>query len=116
MRDNQPLMFLGSGVLLASGGAGQVYSDTTNPGVATGDGIAVAYRAGAEVSDMEFYQFHPTALSVPGAPRFLLSEALRGEGALLRNHRGERFMDRYHRYGRACTAGCCGSRHYARRN
>jgi L-aspartate oxidase len=93
---NRPLTFLGSGVLLASGGAGQVYSDTTNPGVATGDGIAVAYRAGAEVSDMEFYQFHPTALSVPGAPRFLLSEALRGEGAFVRNHHGERFMDRYH--------------------
>lgn len=84
-------------VLLASGGAGQVYSDTTNPAVATGDGIAMAYRAGAEVSDMEFYQFHPTAFSMPGAPRFLLSEALRGEGAYLVNAKGERFMERYHR-------------------
>jgi L-aspartate oxidase len=83
-------------VLLASGGAGQVFSDTTNPAVATGDGIAMAYRAGAEVADMEFYQFHPTALSLPGVPRFLLSEALRGEGAWLLNARGERFMDRYH--------------------
>jgi L-aspartate oxidase len=83
-------------VLLASGGAGQVYSDTTNPAVATGDGIAMAYRAGAAVSDMEFYQFHPTAFSEPGAPRFLLSEALRGEGAYLVNAKGERFMERYH--------------------
>ena len=83
-------------VLLASGGAGQVYSDTTNPAVATGDGIAMAYRAGAAVSDMEFYQFHPTAFTAPGAPRFLMSEALRGEGAYLVNARGERFMDRYH--------------------
>ncbi len=83
-------------VLLASGGAGQVYSDTTNPAVATGDGIAMAYRAGAEVSDMEFYQFHPTAFSAPGAPRFLMSEALRGEGAYLVNTKGERFMERYH--------------------
>jgi L-aspartate oxidase len=83
-------------VLLASGGAGQVYSDTTNPAVATGDGIAMAYRAGAAVSDMEFYQFHPTAFSAPGAPRFLLSEALRGEGALLVNAKRERFMERYH--------------------
>jgi L-aspartate oxidase len=83
-------------VLLASGGAGQVYSDTTNPAVATGDGIAMAYRAGAAVSDMEFYQFHPTAFSAPEAPRFLLSEALRGEGAYLVNAKGERFMERYH--------------------
>jgi len=83
-------------VLLASGGAGQVYSDTTNPAVATGDGIAMAWRAGAEISDMEFYQFHPTALSLPGVGRFLLSEALRGEGAFLRNARGERFMEGYH--------------------
>jgi L-aspartate oxidase len=83
-------------ILIAAGGAGQVYSDTTNPTVATGDGIALAAEAGAELADMEFYQFHPTALSLPGAPRFLLSEALRGEGAYLRNDRGERFMERYH--------------------
>ena len=83
-------------VLIASGGAGQVYSDTTNPSVATGDGIALAAEAGAELADMEFYQFHPTAISLSGAPRFLLSEALRGEGAYLRNDRGERFMERYH--------------------
>jgi L-aspartate oxidase len=83
-------------VLIAAGGAGQVYSDTTNPAVATGDGIALAAEAGAELADMEFYQFHPTALSLPGVPRFLLSEALRGEGAYLRNDRGERFMERYH--------------------
>ena len=91
---------LARAVLLASGGAGQVYSDTTNPAVATGDGIAMAYRAGAEVSDMEFYQFHPTAFSTAVAPRFLLSEALRGEGAWLVTSkdgaRGERFMERYH--------------------
>jgi L-aspartate oxidase len=83
-------------VLLATGGAGQVYSDTTNPSVATGDGIAMAYRSGAVISDMEFFQFHPTALSIPGAPRFLLSEALRGEGALLLNPAHQRFMSRYH--------------------
>ena len=83
-------------VLIAAGGAGQVYSDTTNPAVATGDGIALAARSGAALADMEFYQFHPTAFSLPGAPRFLLSEALRGEGAILLNDRGERFMERYH--------------------
>ena len=84
-------------VVVASGGAGQVYSDTTNPAVATGDGIALAAGVGAELADMEFYQFHPTAFAAEGAPRFLLSEALRGEGALLRNRRGELFMERYHR-------------------
>jgi L-aspartate oxidase len=83
-------------ILIASGGAGQVYSDTTNPAVATGDGIGLAHEAGAALADMEFYQFHPTALALAGVPRFLLSEALRGEGAYLRNDRGERFMERCH--------------------
>ncbi|MCU1263383.1 MAG: L-aspartate oxidase, partial [Bryobacterales bacterium] len=86
-------------VLLATGGLGRVYSDTTNPDVATGDGMAMAWRAGAEISNIEFVQFHPTALHVEGAPRFLLSEALRGEGALLLNAEGERFMPRYHTMG-----------------
>jgi len=84
-------------VLLATGGLGRVYLETTNPEVATGDGVAMAWRAGAEIGDIEFVQFHPTALHVEGAPRFLLSEALRGEGARLLNTRGERFMHRYHR-------------------
>ena len=82
-------------VLLATGGLGQIYRETTNPEVATGDGMAIAYEAGAILSDMEFVQFHPTALAVKGAPRFLLSEALRGEGAILRNINLERFMKRY---------------------
>jgi L-aspartate oxidase len=85
--------------LLATGGAGQVFSDTTNPAVATGDGIALGFDAGARLADLEFVQFHPTALNRAGAPRFLISEALRGEGARLVNVRGEAFMTRYHPAG-----------------
>jgi L-aspartate oxidase len=86
-------------VVLSTGGAGQIYARTTNPPNATGDGMAMAFRAGALLQDMEFVQFHPTALFLPSSPPFLLSEAMRGEGGQLRNHKGEAFMQRYHPLG-----------------
>jgi L-aspartate oxidase len=85
--------------VLASGGIGYIYQNTTNPEIATGDGIAMAFRAGAKIEDMEFVQFHPTTLNKLGAPHFLISEALRGEGAILVNERGERFMGDYDSMG-----------------
>ena len=94
-RDGRVAQVTASRTLLATGGAGQVFRETTNPAIATGDGIAMAFEAGARVTDLEFIQFHPTALNVAGAPRFLLSEALRGEGAWLVNQAGERFVQRY---------------------
>ncbi|MFW6006980.1 MAG: L-aspartate oxidase [Bacillota bacterium] len=83
-------------VILASGGCGQVYKNTSNPDITTGDGVAAAYRAGAEIMDMEFVQFHPTTLYNPGSSPFLISESLRGEGAVLRNSANKRFMLKYH--------------------
>lgn len=82
-------------LILATGGCGRLFKFTTNANVATGDGIALAYKIGAEITDVEFFQFHPTALRVPGTPPFLISEAVRGEGGLLRNSLGKRFMTDY---------------------
>jgi len=95
MDDGSVTLNLAMVTILATGGAGQVFARTTNPTVATGDGVAMAYRAGASISDLEFMQFHPTGLAVGTSPTPLVTEALRGEGAYLRNVAGERFMDRY---------------------
>lgn len=99
LKDREIIRCFAKATLLATGGAGQVYSRTTNPRVITGDGMAMAFRAGAYLKDMEFVQFHPTALFKKDAPQFLLSEAMRGEGAILRNIHGEAFMKHYHSLG-----------------
>jgi len=91
--------FQARAVLLATGGGGQVFAQTTNPKVSTGDGIALAWRAGAQVRDLEFFQFHPTALTKPHVPHFLISEAVRGEGAHLLDRQGKRFAFDYHPQG-----------------
>jgi L-aspartate oxidase len=96
LRGDSVIDVFAKAVVLATGGTGRLFSKTTNPMISTGDGIAIAYRAGALIVDMEFIQFHPTTLYSPGAPQFLLSEAMRGEGAILKNINGKRFMPEYH--------------------
>ena len=96
LRGNEVISLFAKATILATGGGCQVFSRTTNPPVSTGDGMAIAFKAGAMLEDMEFIQFHPTGLYSPLAPQFLLSESMRGEGAILRNVRKERFMEDYH--------------------
>ncbi len=96
VKKNKIGLFLASATVLCTGGVGQIYAHSTNDSVSTGDGIAMAFRAGAAVEDMEFMQFHPTALYNPGQPTYLITEALRGHGGVLRNQRGEAFMDKVH--------------------
>ncbi len=98
-RNQQIQCFQSAAVLLATGGGGQVFAQTTNPKVSTGDGIALAWRAGAQLRDLEFFQFHPTALTKTNAPHFLISEEVRGEGAHLLDRAGTRFAFRYHTQG-----------------
>ena len=95
--DGENIIFQAKATILATGGLSRLYTRSTNPYTATGDGIALAWQAGARVADMEFIQFHPTALAVPGQEAYLVSEAVRGEGAYLVDVNGTRFMNGLHR-------------------
>ncbi|MBV5257656.1 L-aspartate oxidase [Synechococcus moorigangaii CMS01] len=96
LSENQIQWIAAGAIILATGGGGQIFAQTTNPTVSTGDGVALAWRAGAQLRDLEFFQFHPTALTKPNAPHFLISEAVRGEGAHLLGFNGDRFAFDYH--------------------